>query len=302
MIVCVAPNPSIDKTFAVERLEPGAIHRPVSFVQVPGGKGLNVARAAAGLGADVRVVALLGGHQGRWIAHELETHGLALTLVWHEGETRSCLSVAEGQSGSLTEFYEDGPRVDAGSWQALVQRVAESAADASWVTVSGSLPPGAPEEGYAQLIQGERFVLDAPRLEGTRPALVKVNDREAAAIIGRPVDTLPCALAAAQEIHERVGGGGKAVIVTRGPAGALLLDPDGLQWHGHVDVSGPYPVGSGDAFLAGLVVALERGATWPDGLKAALGAGAANAELPGAGRLERRRAEQLADRARIVHA
>src|SRR5439155_73796 len=39
VIVCVAPNPSIDKLFVVERLEQGAIHRPASFVQVPGGKG-----------------------------------------------------------------------------------------------------------------------------------------------------------------------------------------------------------------------------------------------------------------------
>lgn len=85
MILCVAPNPSIDKLFEVERLEPGEIHRPTSFTQVPGGKGLNVARAAATLGADVHVVALLGGHAGRWIADEI---GLPLTAVWTTAETR----------------------------------------------------------------------------------------------------------------------------------------------------------------------------------------------------------------------
>jgi hypothetical protein len=44
MIVCVAANPSIDKLFEVKRLIDGAIHRPVGFVQVAGGKGLNAAR------------------------------------------------------------------------------------------------------------------------------------------------------------------------------------------------------------------------------------------------------------------
>ena len=112
MIVCVSPNPSIDKLFAVERLAPGAIHRPVSFVRVPGGKGLNVARSAATLGAEVRAVALLGGQHGRWIADELEALGLPLTSVWYEGETRSCVSVADGATESLTEFYEDAPQVD----------------------------------------------------------------------------------------------------------------------------------------------------------------------------------------------
>jgi fructose-1-phosphate kinase PfkB-like protein len=67
MIVCVAANPSIDKLFVVDRVTSGAIHRPLSFVQVAGGKGLNVARAAVALGADVEVVAMVGGHAGAWI-------------------------------------------------------------------------------------------------------------------------------------------------------------------------------------------------------------------------------------------
>ena len=38
MILCVAANPSIDKLFEVDRIVPGAIHRPDGFVQVPGGR------------------------------------------------------------------------------------------------------------------------------------------------------------------------------------------------------------------------------------------------------------------------
>jgi hypothetical protein len=64
VIVCVAANPSIDKLFEVERLIEGAIHRPVGFVQVAGGKGLNAARAAHSLGAEVQVAAILRGHAG----------------------------------------------------------------------------------------------------------------------------------------------------------------------------------------------------------------------------------------------
>jgi fructose-1-phosphate kinase PfkB-like protein len=58
-------------------------------------------------------------------------------------------------------------------------------------------------------------------------------------------------------------------------------------------------VGSGDAFLAGLVVALHGGAGWQDAFRLALGAGAANAEQPGAGRLDKARAEQLAAQAEV---
>ena len=59
-------------------------------------------------------------------------------------------------------------------------------------------------------------------------------------------------------------------------------------------------MGSGDAFLAGLVVALDRGAGWSEALAAGLGAGAANAEQPGAGRLDRARAEELASDAAVT--
>jgi 1-phosphofructokinase family hexose kinase len=299
MIVCVAPNPSIDKLFVVERLERGGIHRPTSFVAVPGGKGLNVVRAAATLGAEVRAVALLGGPAGRWIADELDALGIPLTAVWHAGETRSCLAVADAETRSLTEFYEDGPRVNEGAWRQLVESVNEQAAAGDWLTVSGSLPPGAPDDGYGQLDGAARLAIDATRLGGARPALVKVNAAEAAQMTGLQADTPERALAAAQELRTQAGNAAAAVTFR---TGAALIDPDGRVWQGLLDAIGPYPVGSGDAFLAGVVVALESGASWPDALKAGLGAGAANADLPGAGRLDRRRAELLADRVRLLPA
>ncbi len=87
--------------------------------------------------------------------------------------------------------------------------------------------------------------------------------------------------------------------MTRGTEGAILVTAAGEQLEGSLDAHGSYPVGSGDAFLAGLVVALDRGAAWADALRAALGAGAANAEQPGAGRLDRARAERLAELATV---
>lgn len=289
MILCVAPNPSVDKLFEVERLEAGAIHRPTAFAQVPGGKGLNVARAAATLGADVHVVALLGGHAGRWIADALE---IPLTAVWRAGETRSCLSVADARTGSLTEFYESGPPVAADEWAEFVRVVGECAESATWTTVSGSLPPEAPAGGYEELVTTANVAVDSVAPGDARPALLKVNLAEARALTGRDAP----AEALAGDLRLRIGG---AAVVTTG-AGAILVTPEGAALRGELAAEGPYPVGSGDAFLAGLVVALERGAGWSDALRAALGSGAANAEVPGAGRLDRGRAEALADRARIV--
>jgi len=291
MIVCLAANPSIDRLFGVDRLTPGGIHRPAEFAQVAGGKGLNVARAASALGAEVRAVALLGGHAGRWIAEQCEREGIELEAAWAQAETRSSLSVAEADQG-LTEFYEHGVAVTPEEWSGFAELAARHLPQAGWTTISGSLPPGAPADGYVPLIRVARCAFDS-REEGisARPALVKVNAAEAAQLTG-----MADAFDAARTLHEAGGG---AAIVTRGRDGAVMVSPDGRAISGTADAEGRYPVGSGDAFLAGLVVALEGGAGWDDALRAAIGAGAANAEQPGAGRLDPERARTIADTVRL---
>jgi 1-phosphofructokinase family hexose kinase len=295
MIACVAPSPSIDRLFEVERLQSGEIHRPTRFVRVPGGKGLNTARAAATLGADARAVALLGGHSGWWIADELDRIGLPLVASWCAGETRTCLSVADAESGSLTEFYEASAPVSPAEWEAFARAVQDAAAASEWTTVSGSLPPGAPADGYEQLAAaGTSVAVDTTALGAAQPTLVKVNAAEASALTELAVDSVGNAAEAAQALRLRVGGDGHAAAVTRGQAGAVLVAPDGGTWHGSLAAGGSYPVGSGDAFLAGLVTALAAGDDWPAALAAALGAAAANAETPGAGLLDADRARALA--------
>jgi fructose-1-phosphate kinase PfkB-like protein len=132
------------------------------------------------------------------------------------------------------------------------------------------------------------------------PNVVKVNAEEAAALLGDPIANEADALSGARSIAERAGGAGRAALITRGADGAVLVEPDGTAWNGRLYVRGPYPVGSGDSFLAGLIVALDGGADWPAALALALGAGAANAEVPGAGRLDGDRARALAEQARVV--
>jgi 1-phosphofructokinase family hexose kinase len=291
VILCVAANPSIDRLFDVERLEPGEIHRPSRFAQVPGGKGLNVARAAATLGGDVRAAALLGGHAGRWMAEELAREGIRLEAAWAAAETRSSLSVG-GHERGLTEFYEYGHPVTPAEWEDFAGVVESLAPAAGWVTISGSLPPGAPADGYLPMIAAGRVAFDSREagLEA-RPALVKLNAEEASVVTRRRVDDLEGGVAAARALHEATAG---AAIVTRGTEGAVLLTPDGVALSGYVDATGAYPVGSGDAFLAGLVVALDGGAGWEEALRSAIGAGSANAEQPGAGVLDPARAGVLA--------
>lgn len=300
MIVCVAPNPSIDRLFEVEALRPGEIHRPTRFVMVAGGKGLNVARAAKTLGGDVMVVAPLAGHAGRWIAEQLEATGVPGRFCWIEGETRTSYSVADRATGGLTEFYERGPAIDATGWRALEAALAAVLGEGTVrvVTISGSVPEGVPPDGHARLVRigvgaGARVVLDAsgPGLAAALAdgPIVKVNAEEARAALGRTGGDGP-ELAAA--LVER---GASAAVVT-GRSGAHLLERGGGHgsWLEAPAVEGRYPVGSGDAFLAGLAIRLDEGASLLEAARLGLAAGAANALVPGAGELDPALARRLA--------
>jgi 1-phosphofructokinase family hexose kinase len=297
MIAFVAASPSIDRTHEIDELRPGSIHRPANPVAVPGGKALNAARAAHALGGDVHAVALLGGHAGRWIAEALAAEGISLDHVPGPGESRMALSVSDG--GPLTEFYEPAPEIAGEHWDALEDAVANAATRARWVAISGSLPPGAPDDAYGRLVgaaraTGAQVALDA-RGKGLAagldagPDFVKVNAGEAAEL----------GLADAPALRTAAGRDGTAAI-THGTDGIELATAYGQVLRTQPPVLGRFPVGSGDATLGGFLAALDVGGDWVAALALATAAAAANAEVPGAGRLDGARAYALARDVRVV--
>jgi 1-phosphofructokinase family hexose kinase len=309
VILCVAASPSIDKLFEVDEVEIGRIHRPRAFVQVPGGKGLNVARAAHALGADVLATGILGGHAGRWVEESLAAEGVRGRFAWGRGETRSSLSVADDSERGLTEFYERGADTGPDGWARLQELVEDLLPPVSWVTISGNLPVGAPTDGYARLIAmaSERDIpvaldsRDEALALGVRagPALVKVNAEEAGTLLDGSVGTFDEARDAALEIRWMIGDGDRIAIVTLGAEGAVVAMGASELLHGRLYARGPYPVGSGDAFLAGFVTALHSREPSDRALSLALGAGTANAEMAGTGRFDPARARELASRAEV---
>lgn len=300
-LISVAANPAIDRLLEVERLVPGTIHRPGTVRVAAGGQGLNVARAATLLGVRVTAVALLAGHAGRWIEGALAAEEIDGRFAWVDGETRMLTTIADRATGSLTELTEAGPPIDEAGWAALESTVRGAlGGDGRLVTMSGSLPPGAPAEGYARLIRiaaatGHLAAVDGgaallPAL-AAHAWLAKVDASEAAAVTGRPVEDVPSAALAARELARR---GAANAVVTLGVAGAVAL-LDGKAWHvGSPPRLGPYTVGSGDAFLAGFAVGRLEGLAVAETLALAAGAAAANALEPGAGVLDAALARSLA--------
>jgi 1-phosphofructokinase family hexose kinase len=303
VITVAALSPSLDITYLVDSLKLGEIHRPTETHRVAGGKPLNLARAAATLGARVDTVAVLGGATGRFLEQGLLAAGIAVRSVPSPAETRACVSIAAADRGDLTELYPYAPAVPAEVWEQFRAMVADGLdRRPGWFAINGSAPEGLPADAFADLATvahdaGLKVAVDThgaalqAALE-TRPELVKINRSEAAELLDRPADGAELAELAGL-IAERTGG---AVIITDGRAGAVGRAPDG-GLHRVVlpeDVDGHYPVGSGDAFLGGWLAATDRGEDPQAALRLATGCGAANALRPGAGSFDRADAEKIA--------
>ena len=93
--------------------------------------------------------------------------------------------------------------------------------------------------------------------------------------------------------RELVGRGARAAIVTAGAAGLALATTEGERWLAAPQVEVRNPIGAGDALVAGLGCALERGEPLEEAVVAGLAAAAASIEEPLPGRLDRARADEL---------
>ena len=164
----------------------------------------------------------------------------------------------------------------------------------------GSPPPGMAARAYATVVEachaaGRPCLVDVggdplAAALAARPDVVKVSRDEAGSVTDRQATD---AVSAAKAL---VDMGARLAVVTDGPGGAGAADRDST-WEVRVPrIRALDPIGSGDAFTAGLLVAFEAGRPVDEALAAGAAAGTANAETLGAGRLDvARQAELIVD-------
>jgi 1-phosphofructokinase family hexose kinase len=309
-VVIAGPNLTIDRTMTIEALLPGNVLRFESVVVTPGGKGVNVARGARALGRPARLVGFLPGRTGAACAGLLADEGVSLVGVEVGGELRSTAVVLE-RDGRVTVFNEPGPPLAAGDWERFEAVVGSELEDAGVLACSGSLPPGAPDDAYARLVRVARErgaaaivdvsggQLDAALASG--PDVVTPNLAEAEGLLrGRADETVEAGepsvvrARAAAAAGELIARGARRAVVTAAAAGAAVADGDGATWLDAPPVSAVRnPIGAGDALVAGLAVALERGESFADAVAWGMAAGAASVETAGAGEIVTARVEEL---------
>jgi tagatose 6-phosphate kinase len=292
MITTITLNAAIDKTYYLPAFEPGGIFRTDNVYACPGGKGLNVARVVRQLGCPVLASGFVGGSNGEFICRELDRQGIPHDFVRTDGESRLCLNIIDSASGISTEILEPGPVVTADQMEAMKRKVRELAAKSQIVAFSGSLPKGAPVHLYAELItlarrEGAVVFLDASGdalLEGIRavPDFIKPNETEVEKIIGRRLERESQLY---DSVRQLMSGGIACVAVTLGASGSLVGMRDELYRVHAPKLEAVNTVGCGDAFVAGMAVAMARGEAPGEALRLATAAGSANALTERAGQI-----------------
>jgi ribokinase len=253
-----------------------------AFERLPGGKGSNAAIAAARQGAQVGLIARIGGD---------DFGQMGLDLWAREGIDSQHVVRGEGEINgtALILVYEDGdnsiavyPGAGAGLSKAHVQAASDMLAHARVVMASCEVPLAATQTAFETArAHGVLTLLNpapAMPLPETLWPLVDVltpNEGELLALAeATDIDT-----AAHTLLHRGVG----AVVVTLGKRGCALFQHNTAPLHvpGHalqvVDT-----IGAGDTFTGALAAALARQTPWPEALRWANAAAALSTQAHGA--------------------
>jgi 1-phosphofructokinase len=288
MILSVTLNPCVDHALFVKQLNVGDTNRVTRTETDAGGKGVNLSRVVAELGGKTVATGFLGGGPGAYVRKVLDAQGVLHDFVDIEGDTRMNFSIEVEAGTPPTTLNSPGPQIAPQEWEDLVRHVARYAASAWWVTLGGSLPPGVPADAFAQLCRtaheaGSKVLLDADGealrlgLEAV-PDFIKPNAKEAARLLGKPVDTLDQARAAARELRD---GGISTVVISRGADGAVLAFDDLVICGTSPEVQTKSTIGSGDSLLGGMLWAMTDCKSIEEAFAWGLAAGAATATTDG---------------------
>lgn len=307
MILTVTLNAALDRTLSVPNFQAGRRHRASDALTLPGGKGVNVARALRNMGQPVIATGLAGGRTGTSIIEQLTAEGILNDFVRIGDESRTSTAVVDPTSMQQTEINEYGPSVADSELELLMQKLAYLSKGADIVVFAGSLPRDVPVDFYAVMAAeigrpDLPIVVDVPgpamrAALAAEPWLVSPNAREAEEVVGNEFSDEEDAVVGAEAL---CGLGARSSLVhDESGCVARLAEPDGdgrRTLRARIDVRTDVvsSVGSGDAFLAGYLAGTYDGAGEEEALRRGVASGAASTQLLGAGVVDRADVDALA--------
>jgi tagatose 6-phosphate kinase len=284
MILCVGTTPTVQRTMVFDRLAVDEVNRAAEVTEYSSGKAINVARVLTQIGEVALAAGFLGGRRGDFLEEDLKGWRIPTENVRVTGQTRLCTTLIDRAANTVTELVEEAPPASADEWSELLARIEAHLPRAKCMVFSGTQAAGGPEDLCDRWAgRGVPIIVDArgPALRRalrTPGCVVKVNRSELAAALDVPGGSDDDA--AAMLAHAPPGG---LLVVTLGKAGAIAGDGKTIWRAPAPAVQAVNPIGSGDAFAAGMAAAIARGESVEEQLRLATACAVANALTPLAG-------------------
>ncbi len=311
MIITVTLNAALDKTLEVPNFRVGRRHRSVEQTTMPGGKGVNIARALKRLGQPVIATGLAGGATGNMIVEALNDEAILNGFVRIREESRTNTAVLDPTTGVHTEINERGPAVSAHDLELFHDKLLYLAKGASMCVFAGSLPRGVPPDVYAGLIRelkklGVTTIVDTEgeplRLAArAEPAIISPNELEAEELVGHEFNDVDDRASAVSEMT-RLGPAEAIMTVSDGCYANVLDGGAHALYRVRIDEQeARSTIGSGDAFLAGYIAAryLERSPI--ECLRYGVACGAESVQHFGAGLIDPSAVDRLLGEVELEH-
>jgi 6-phosphofructokinase 2 len=113
----------------------------------PGGGGINVSRVIKLLGGQSIAVHTAGWYTGQFFREMVEDQGLLTRTIRISGQTRTSSTVFERSTGQELRITPPGPELTENEWKACLAALLEYPTD--YLVLTGSMPPGVPNDFYA---------------------------------------------------------------------------------------------------------------------------------------------------------
>ena len=288
VIITVSFNPAIDKSTSVPVLIAEKKLNCALPVYEPGGGGINVARAIKKLGGEAVAVYLAGGYTGKTFTQLLTGEAVESIVTETKENTRENLVVLETASNQQYRFGMPGPTISEPEWQACLKSI-EKIKDVEYIVASGSLPPGIPTDIFARIAfiarkKNARLIVDTSG-EALKQAvqagvyLIKPNLGELSSLLGKEELNIELVDDAARTIIDK--GKCEVVVVSMGPAGAMLVTKDLAVQIMPPAVKRKSTVGAGDSMVAGMVLSLAENKSLIETVQYGVASGTAATMNPG---------------------
>lgn len=288
MILIVSLNLAIDKVLYVDEFKPFTENRVIVLSSLPGGKGINVARALRSFNKVTTVCGFKGGYNGKFIEENLKKEGILSFLFEIESENRVC-NIILNKNKIVTEIYEVGPEIKNKDFEGLLEQIKTKQESFQYVVLTGSFPSGINDEQILNLLEifkDRKIFLDihgkilSKILNNFEIFFLKINKKEFRNSFENYGDVSKSILEISKKYKIKI------FVVTLGKDGAIFSYNGKLyKIYSDYQIEPINPVGAGDAFMGGFVHGIDEGMTVLDALKYGISASISNTTLYEGGRV-----------------